>query len=50
VSQDATEVAGAVEATGRTAGGVLERATVLTRESDRLRLEIEQFVARVRAA
>ena len=50
VSQDATEVADAVEATGRTAGGVLDRATVLTRESDRLRQEIEQFVARVRAA
>jgi methyl-accepting chemotaxis protein len=50
VSQDATEVAGAVEATGRTAGGVLDKATTLTRESDRLRREIEEFVARVRAA
>ena len=50
VSQDATQVADAVGETGRTAAGVLGRATTLTRESDRLRHEIEQFVARVRAA
>jgi len=50
VSQDATQVADAVGETGRTASGVLGKATVLTRESDRLRHEIEQFVARVRAA
>jgi len=50
VSQDATQVADAVGETGRTAAGVLGKATTLTRESDRLRHEIEQFVARVRAA
>ena len=50
VSQDATQVADAVGETGRTAAGVLDKATTLTRESDRLRHEIEQFVARVRAA
>jgi methyl-accepting chemotaxis protein len=50
VSGDATQVADAVGETGRTAAGVLGKATTLTRESDRLRHEIEQFVARVRAA
>jgi methyl-accepting chemotaxis protein len=50
VSQDATQVAEAVGETGRTASGVLGKATTLTHESDRLRLQIEEFVARVRAA
>ncbi|HEV2676053.1 MAG TPA: cache domain-containing protein [Aliidongia sp.] len=50
VSQDATQVADAVGETGRSAASVLGKATTLSRESDRLRHEIEQFVARVRAA
>ncbi len=50
VSTNMTEVATATEKTGHAAQGVKATVTTLTSEAERLRTQINQFLAKIRAA